>query len=359
MNFYNDNDPDNCAWLRNLIDAGLIPPGRVDDRSIADISPGELLEYRQCHFFAGIGGWPLALRLAGVPDDEPLDSGSCPCQPFSQTGKRRGFADERHLFPVFRDLIAFRETPVVIGEQVASKDGRIWLDRVSSDLEALGFAFGASDLCSAGVGSPNIRQRLYWVANRHDERRQKRAQQDRRAQQPQLDASRRPDAVRCSVAGGLANADSGERDGLADGEKRECNGAAAGREQSHRKPQCGGAIGWLGHANDAGRQGRQFRGHGGGERAAWQAGLGMWSAYELVACADRKQRRIEPGSFPLAHGIPSRVGPLLTALRAMGNRAIKAARANRNLRLHAYGNAINVAVAAEFIGALRDDGILS
>jgi DNA (cytosine-5)-methyltransferase 1 len=53
----------------------------------------------------------------------------------------------------------------VFGEQVTSKDGRAWLAGVRSDLEALGYAVGASDLCAAGVASPHIRQRLYWVAD--------------------------------------------------------------------------------------------------------------------------------------------------------------------------------------------------
>ena len=42
MNFYNDNDKNACAWLRELIRAGLIPNGMVDSRSIADIQPADL-----------------------------------------------------------------------------------------------------------------------------------------------------------------------------------------------------------------------------------------------------------------------------------------------------------------------------
>ena len=83
MNYYNEFDPFAAAWLRKLIEAGLIPNGEVDERSIINVQPDELRGYDQCHFFAGIGGWSHALRLAGWPDDRQIWTGSCPCQPFS------------------------------------------------------------------------------------------------------------------------------------------------------------------------------------------------------------------------------------------------------------------------------------
>ena len=76
MNFYNDNDPKACEWLRSLIKAGLIPPGEVDERSITEVRADELRDFTQCHFFAGIGGWSYALQLAGWPDDRPVWTGS-------------------------------------------------------------------------------------------------------------------------------------------------------------------------------------------------------------------------------------------------------------------------------------------
>lgn len=63
--YYNEFDPDAAAWLRSLIRRGLIPAGDVDERSIEDVCPTDLRGYTQCHFFAGIGGWPLALRGYG------------------------------------------------------------------------------------------------------------------------------------------------------------------------------------------------------------------------------------------------------------------------------------------------------
>lgn len=90
--YYNEIDRGAAAWLRELIGAGLIADGDVDERSIADVKPGDLRGYTQCHFFAGIGGWSLALRLAGWDDARPVWTGSCPCQPFSCAGRHKGAA---------------------------------------------------------------------------------------------------------------------------------------------------------------------------------------------------------------------------------------------------------------------------
>ena len=163
--YYNEIDLYCAEWLRNLIKAGYIPDGEVDTRSIEDVCGDDLKEYGQCHFFAGIGGWPYAARLAGISDDEPIWTGSCPCQPLSSAGQRKGHADERHLWPAFHALIAERRPAKVFGEQVASRLGREWLAGVRADLEHLGYAVGAADLPAAGLGAPHIRQRLWWMAN--------------------------------------------------------------------------------------------------------------------------------------------------------------------------------------------------
>lgn len=165
--YYNEIDPFAAEWLRRLILFGHIAPGDVDERDIRDVSPDDLRGYEQHHFFAGVGVWSYAARRAGWADDRRLASGSCPCQPFSSAGGRSGFADERHLWPAFHHLIRECEFPVVVGEQVASKDGLAWLDLVSTDMEGSGYAGGAVDLCAAGFGAPHIRQRLYfaWLAD--------------------------------------------------------------------------------------------------------------------------------------------------------------------------------------------------
>lgn len=159
--YYNENEPYAAAWLRNLIAAGHIPEGDVDERSIADVRPTDLWGYDQCHFFAGLGGWPLALRLAGWT--APVWTGSCPCQPFSTAGKREGFADPRHLFPEWFRLIRVTRPSTIFGEQVASTS--VWLDEVFASLEGEGYACGAAILPAAGVDALHKRDRLWFVAN--------------------------------------------------------------------------------------------------------------------------------------------------------------------------------------------------
>jgi len=170
--YYNEIDPYAAAWLRNLIRDGHIADGVVDERSISDVKPEELYEFTQCHFFAGIGVWSRALRQSGWEDDRPVWTGSCPCQPFSGAGTRKGMADERHLWPHWFHLIEECRPSTVFGEQVASKDGLGWIDLVQADMEGADYALGAFDLCSAGFGAPHIRQRLWFVADTDNPRSQ-------------------------------------------------------------------------------------------------------------------------------------------------------------------------------------------
>lgn len=163
--YYNEFDPYAAQWLRNLIVRGLIAPGDVDERSIIEVQPDDLRGYEQCHFFAGIGGWSYALRLAGWADDRPVWTGSCPCQPFSVSGFKRGFDDERHLWPEFFRLISERRPAMVFGEQVAGRNGLAWLDHVFDDLEGSGYACGAANLPACSVGADHKRERLFWLAD--------------------------------------------------------------------------------------------------------------------------------------------------------------------------------------------------
>lgn len=293
---YNDHEPFVAEWLRRLVEAGHLPAGVVDARDVEEVMPDDLRPYAHVHLFAGIGGWPLALRLAGWPDDRPVWSASLPCQPFSVAGRRAGARDERHLWPVVRPLVAECRPATIFGEQVASRAGREWLSAVRADLEALGYAVGAADLCAAGAGAPHIRQRLFWVADDSGAGLEiVSVEQARRERQA---------AERGGSAGGVADAghgpqrDAGELSGPAEADE-----GAAPRE---------------------GRNGRNG--------TVAHSGAAFWSRYELVHCRDGTSRRIEPGVFPLAHGVPARVG-----------------------RLRGYGNAIVPSLAATFVRAVMDD----
>ena len=239
--YYNEIEPKAAAWLRELIRHDLIAPGDVDERSIEDVRPDDLRGYTQCHFFAGIGVWSYALRGVGWPDDRPVWTGSCPCQPFSAAGKGGGFADERHLWPHFHHLIRERKPSVVLGEQVASKDGLGWFDLVQADLEGSGYAAGAVDLCAAGVGAPHIRQRLWWAAERLADADGRDASAER--QQPSGEQRQQPED------GGVGILEHAPRDG-----RFERRAEPGGRGAASR---CG--VGGLGDDDDTRLEGQRGR----------------------------------------------------------------------------------------------------
>ena len=347
--YYNEIDPYAAQWLRNLISAGHIAPGDVDERSIVDVQPDDLSGYEQCHFFAGIGGWSVALRLAGWSDDRPVWTGSCPCQPFSAAGTGKAADDGRHLWPAWFPLIAERNPPVVFGEQVEAAIGWGWLDAVFSDLEQEGYACGATVLPACGIGAPHIRQRLWFVADALCGRADN-------APGEGLGAEAAPDGKdgclpgqrlrlgQQGAVGSLAHADGGDTS---------AEGLQRGREHG-QQPQDGGDM-----ADAQGRGQREFRdaarpgssGHADGSIVAdilahterdgrwpdqsrgqedWRKAdgrPGFWTC-EWLPCSDGKARPIEPGSFPLAHGVQRRTS-----------------------KLRAYGNAIVPQIAAAFIAA--------
>lgn len=157
--YFNEFDGFASKWLKELF-----PKSQVDTRSICDVRGSDISQIR-CHFFAGIAGWEYALQLARWPTNSCVWTGSCPCQPFSINGKRKGVSDERHLWPEFRRIITECRPTTIFGEQVAGRDGIEWLAGVRTDLEVLEYAVGAASLCAPCVGSPQIRQRLFWVAH--------------------------------------------------------------------------------------------------------------------------------------------------------------------------------------------------
>lgn len=163
---YTDINPVNMDWIRYLVKEQLLPDGDCVRCDMKDFDYDLLDYYPQCHFFAGIGGWPYALAIANVPTDWKVWTGSCPCQPFSNSSiHQKGIDDDRHLWPFFKEAIAYGKPAIIFGEQVASELGRTWLSGVRADLEVLGYGVGATDISAAGIGLPHTRQRIYFVAN--------------------------------------------------------------------------------------------------------------------------------------------------------------------------------------------------
>ena len=319
--YYNEFDKFAAQTLRNLIAAGHIAPGYVDERSIEDVRPQDLAGFTQCHFFAGVGVWSYALRKANWPDDRPVWTGSCPCQPFSAAGQGAGFTDERHLWPAFHHLIAQCRPATVFGEQVASKDAGAWIDLVHTDMETLDYAFGSIPFSSAGVGAPHIRDRLYWVAHTDDK------ELERRFILPECTDQRAvgSNCLACGVEHPGQHHDTGEI-------QTTCT-----REQEAQRP-----------SNITGRSSVPPSGVGDthSERTRWISGSvretfdrkdrqhctdnvgtsgatveepcatnGLWRNADWLLCRDGKWRPVEPCTFPLVDGAPARVG----RLRAYGN----------------------------------------
>lgn len=353
---YNENEPYAAAWLKNLSEAGHIAHGRVETKSIVDLTPEDIGDAVQFHAFAGIGVWSYALRLAGWPDSAPVWSGSAPCQPWSVAGRGKGVEDERHLWPAWFRLIRQCSPPAVFGEQVASKPGLAWLDAVLADLEGAGYAVGVSDLCAAGVGAPHIRQRLYFCAFRMADAAAlgqfRRGPSGTRAGERSVEFGRQGDA------GGLVDASS-SRSGR---NARAVPGAEGGAEQRVRGvadlAQPPGPTGELGNASGSGLEGRgsgvrveprdassSSKSPLGGAGVAGGACRGFWANAQWVPCRDGKWRPVEPGTQPLVDRAPTRVGP---------GGAVETQ--PRTGRLRGYGNAIVAECAAMFIRSAMEAG---
>lgn len=366
---YCEIDPFAAAWLRELIKAGQIAPGDVTETPLEDLLPHDVSRYTQVHLCAGIGVWSYALRNIGWSDNRRIWSASFPCQPFSAAGKGLGFADERHLWPLGLHLIQQCRPDVIVGEQVASKDGLAWFDVVQADLEASGYAVGAVDTCAAGFGAPHIRQRLYWVAHSEGRGRgelwnapltrqgrhidccgdtssgmayangnQSRGRGNSRSEESQgvwAKPSRRSDV------GGLANPSRSECEAGCGGDLNEEGEKFEKRFDADRCCECGRLADAV---HDRPQGGKSAFETGGGRRSADAGGAsgprpgptnGFWRNPDWLFCRDGKWRPVEPGTFPLAYGTPARVG-----------------------RLRGYGNAIVAQAAEEFLRAALIDTLV-
>lgn len=333
--WYNEIDNYAADWLENLIAAGEIAPGIVDRRPIQEIEAYELAGFTQCHFFAGIGVWSGALRAAGWADDRPIWTGSCPCQPFSNAGKQKGFSDERHLWPVWFDLIAQQKPDVIVGEQV---DGAFeWIDLVSTNLEAENYAFGAGVICAAGFEGAHIRHRNYFVALGKSDCAGSFARQfgstATRQGNPFIATSNIERLADSSFTTGqwdtgslLGSQEKIDREnraingnsliGFADGSN---NGGLADDDEQQRNRSGDARSRRWGEFTDDGEIIR-----------AYAPMLGR-TPVDWLYCRDGKWRPVEPGTFPLVNETPARVG-----------------------RLRAYGNALDFETAKNFCIAVKE-----
>lgn len=338
MHYYNENDLYCALWLENLMTAGLIPQGYVDERSIKDVTADDLRGFKQCHFFAGIGGWARAARIAGWPDELEVWTGSPPCQPFSVAGRQGGADDDRHLWPDFFRLIRARRPARVMGEQVAAAVGKDWLDGVLDDLESIGYACRAAVVPACAVNAPHRRDRLWFVADTAGAlyHMQREGLEGQRGHDGAAQGWPEPDRPVAEAGDGGAMADAGiqrrQQDARgAHGDEGADEGRAA--QVHHVAASDGEGACTMADADLDGRKPRRgddpAARHGAPASAA--RGSDHWCESECITGHDGKARRVKPSIPLLAHGVPARVG-----------------------KLRAYGNAIAPPLAAEVMSAYLD-----
>lgn len=377
MAYYNEFDPYAADWLESLAATGEIESGTIDRRSIHDVQATDVAAYKRCHFFAGVAGWELALRLAGWPTEREVWTGSCPCQPYSSAGKGLGDADERNLWPVWFPLIRECRPATIFGEQVARAIRHGWLDRVFADLEGEGYACGAVVLGAHSVGAPHIRQRLFWMAKSESERGRRHCRDMGKTagtpREPRDGRSNGDVTYSSSTISGLENTDgvefrgqssAGDESLLRTGEAIDGLEHATRDGRNERGPESGGGStsgrcesDRLGDTDNTGLPQRvEPQDRCGTSRSEGPTAVATGSPWDggLTYCRDGKYRRIPhtgSGVQPLAARIPRKLGSVLPGVERVAERA---ARSNRVGRLKGYGNAIVPQVAAEFVKAFLD-----
>jgi len=224
-------------------------------------------------------------------------------------------------------LIRERRPVAVLGEQVENAVGFGWLDGVCADLEAEAYAAGAVVLGAHSIGSPNIRQRLYWMG--HTKSGQSNGREPRDMAEAQGQGRRVNNAADYSSADGGMGVTTDERHERTQGPRRRRDDAqhdvADGRLADMHFP---GPQRW-----DSGELPERARQCAAGEGVPFN----LWQGATWHDCRDGKRRRIpiEPGLFPLADA-GSNKGYRVAALRGAGN-------------------AINLGTASAFIEAAKGE----
>jgi DNA (cytosine-5)-methyltransferase 1 len=152
----------------------------------------------------------------------------------------------------------------------------------------------------SGVGAPHIRDRNYWMGYSSIQGLQ----------------AREPAAVERTRGR--------EERGAVEQPGRTPGGLADTAREQHDRPGISGETGRAEHTDGCADGGL-------GDNNRPGPTNGFWSAADWLGCRDGKWRPVEPGTFPLADGITSRVG-----------------------RLRAYGNAINAEAARIFIQSVME-----
>ena len=301
----------------------------------------------------------LSKRFSGVPihgDIRELDgaayrgvtliTGGYPCQPFSQAGKRKGAADDRHLWPEMLRVVKQARPAWVLAENVAGHI-TMGLDEVLADLEGEGYAARAVVVPACAVDAPHRRDRVWIVA--------KNACDAHRDSKPVMPVNEEAPKLQSNVA----DSGSGRRQG---GELQ------AGRNEPGL---CGTDVG---NANSSGMERPRSK-----QQAARSSRAG-----EDVADTDSERRRLrhtvrqdaeDAGQSPRStqHGqgqLVSRLGGAVDGLSSGldmprrwsdgswedGVPRVTVGAKNRTQRLKALGNAIVPQVAYELIRHLEVHG---
>jgi len=167
---YTDIDDFACAILEARVADGSLPPGDVVRADISALVSGKrmrawLRRYTHVHLFCGLGGSPLGLAWAGWPAEWSIVTGGFPCQDISSAGKGKGLDGARS--GLYREMLRAARLirPLgLFGENVGALSAR-GLDRLASEMGAMGYRPHALRLGAWAVGSPQERERWWILAN--------------------------------------------------------------------------------------------------------------------------------------------------------------------------------------------------